>query len=74
MGNISSPSPGPRASRTRPRGPLSPQGEGFVTEILRGENEKTKAAALLRCIEALGFSSGLAFVFINIPGSFVGFL
>ena len=47
VGNITSPSPGPRASRTRPRGPLSAQGEGFLTEILCGVNEKAKAAALL---------------------------
>ncbi len=47
MGNITSPSPGPPASRTRPRGSSSPQRNGFLTEILRGENEKAKAAALL---------------------------
>ena len=47
MGNGTSPSPGPPASRTRPRGPLSAQGEGLLTEILCGENEKAKAAALL---------------------------
>ena len=47
IGNITSPSPGPPASRTRPLGSPSPQGEGFLAEILRGENEKAKAAALL---------------------------
>ena len=47
MGNGTSPSPGPPASPKRPRGSPSPQGEGFLTEILRGENEKAKAAALL---------------------------
>jgi len=47
VGNITSPSPGLPASRTRPRGSPSPQEEGFLTEILRGENEKAKAAALL---------------------------
>jgi len=72
MGNISSPSPGPPASRTRPRGPLSPQGEGFVTEILRGGNKPGQAVApqpLGGPIQPLEPS----FVFYNIPGSFVQF-
>jgi len=62
MGNITSPSPGPPASRARPRGPLSEQGEGFLTEILCAENEKAKAAALLpyRGIEVLEWA-GLCF-------------
>jgi hypothetical protein len=47
MGNITSPSPGPRSSRKCRRGSTSPQGEGFLTEILCGVNEKAKAAALL---------------------------
>jgi hypothetical protein len=47
VGNISSPLPGPRASRTRPRGSPFPQGKGFVTEMLCAENEKADAAALL---------------------------
>ena len=34
MGNISSPSPGPPASRSRRRGSPSPLGEGFLTEVL----------------------------------------
>ena len=47
VGNITSPSPGPPASRARRRGSPAPQGEGIVTEILRGENAKAKAAAPL---------------------------
>ena len=44
-----------------------------MTEILRGENEKAKAAALVPH-RGIGVLSGLAFVFTDIPGSFVGFL
>jgi len=62
MGNVTSPSPGPRAARKCRRGSTSPQGEGFLTEILRGENEKAKAAAVLpyRGIEVLEWA-GLCF-------------
>jgi hypothetical protein len=62
IGNITSPSPGPPAARKRPRGSPSPQREGFLTGILRGENEKAKPAALLpyRGIEVLEWA-GLCF-------------
>jgi len=72
VGNITSPSPGPRALRKRPRGPLSPQGEDFVTEILSGGNKPGQAVApqpLGGPIQPLK----PFFVFYNIPGSFVQF-
>ena len=47
IGNGTSPSPGPPASRTRPHGSPFRQGEDFLTEIWRGESGKAKAAALL---------------------------
>jgi len=72
VGNRTSPSHGPRASRTRPRGPLSPQGEGFVTEILWGGNKSGQAVAPQ---PVGGPSQPLepSFVFYNVPGSFAQF-
>ena len=72
IGNITSPSPGPPASRTRTHRSASPPKEDFVTGILgRGKNRGQALAPQpwRRPRQPLNPS----FVFYNIPGSFVNF-